>query len=73
MHVIKEHDSKWQDGFDKVHTFYETSLMAGNVSGIAEKFQYGVNFLTLDNPSAFWQPLRKDNLEKLQTQSIENA
>ncbi len=66
MHVIKEHDPKWQDGIDKVHSFYETSLMAGNVTGIAEKFQSRVNFLTLDKQSAFWQPLGKDHLDKLQ-------
>ncbi len=71
MHVIRDDDPKWQDGFDKVHTFYETSLMAGNVSGIAEKFHSGVNFLTLDKQSAFWKPLEKYNVEKLQ--SIENA
>ena len=66
IHVTKEHDTKWKDGFDNVHSFYQTSLMAGNVEGIAEKFKSGVNFLTLDKESSFWQPLGAEHLERIQ-------
>ncbi len=71
MHVMRQHDPKWNDGFDNVYSFYETSLMAGNVTGIAEKFQSGVNFVTLDKISVFWLPLGIEHLEKLQ--GIENT
>ena len=40
--------------------------MAGNVSGITEKFQSGVNFLTIDEHSTFWHPLGQDQSEKLE-------
>ena len=40
--------------------------MAGNVSGIIEKFQSGVNFLTIDKQSTFWHPLGQDQSEKLE-------
>ena len=65
-HLLREDDPRWKSGINEVFSFYQTSLMAGNVTGIAEKFQSGVNFLTLDKQSAFWQPLGKDHLDKLQ-------
>jgi hypothetical protein len=64
--LIRENDPKWNSGINEVFSFYQTSLMAGNVTGIDEKFQSGVNFLTIDKQPTFWHPLEQDHSEKLE-------
>jgi hypothetical protein len=62
--MVKD-NSRWKRSVDTPVSFYKASLSKGNVSGIAEKFLSGVNFITVDPESKFWRPLEEDFSFKL--------
>jgi hypothetical protein len=66
MRLFRDEDPKWKSGIDEVFSFYQTSLMAGNVTGIGEKFQSGTNFLTVDQQSTFWHPFGQDQSKEVE-------
>ena len=54
---IKKDQSRWEKNVDESFSFFKAALSAGNVTGIAEKFQYGTNFVVSGPDDEFWEPL----------------